>query len=129
MNTKIFCTFVEREQIDGLLEYLRSKYTIPFGKVFGLSTEEQEKYILTYNVENSNTLFPENTISVHRKKQTNTLYTINALNCLVKKLNGGILDSRFEIDWEEYRNSLLLTRGFEFQRIRTKLYKVYDLNS
>ena len=29
-------------------------------------------------------ILPENTILVHRKKETNTLYTINALNELIK---------------------------------------------
>ena len=42
--------------------------------------------------------FPEATISLHRKKATNTLYTINALNMLVAELNGGKLDQNAEIE-------------------------------
>jgi hypothetical protein len=46
--------------------------------------------MLTYNVDLGNTkgeFAIGNTILVHRKKQTNTLYTINALNELIKSLN------------------------------------------
>ena len=39
------------------------------------------------------------TILLHRKKESNTLYTINALNALVRQLNNGMLDNRFIINW------------------------------
>lgn len=48
------------------------------------------------------------TISIHRKKQTNTLYTINALNTLIKDINNGVLDRTLELDWENYKDSYLL---------------------
>ena len=46
------------------------------------------------------------TISLHRKKNTNTLYTINALNDLIRELNAGKLDKTYPIKWENYKNSL-----------------------
>ena len=70
---------------------------------------------------------PANTISLHRKKATNTLYTINALNCLVKSLNDGRIDSKFQVPWEQYRNTILVTAHMELKVIPTKLLKILRL--
>ena len=44
--------------------------------------------MLTYNIDSPTDILQlPNTILVHRKKQTNTLYTINALNEVIKYLN------------------------------------------
>ena len=64
------------------------------------------------------------TISLHRKKQSNSLYTINALNELVKKLNNGVLDNSFPIPWENYRNRLLLTNDEGLYEIPTRVYSI-----
>jgi hypothetical protein len=42
-----------------------------------------------------NTILPQ-TILLHRKKESNTLYTINALNDLIKELNEGKADTSLE---------------------------------
>ena len=70
-----------------------------------------------------------NTISLHRKKQTNTLYTINALNNLVQLLNDGEIDPTFPIEWENYRNMLLVTNdsGYGLKKIKTKVDKIVKL--
>jgi len=92
---------------------------------FTLSSEE---YICTYNVDFGNVSnFLENTILVHRKKDSNTLYTINALNTLIKELNGGIADSSYKVNWSDFRNCILLTRGDELKRINTKLFRIIEL--
>ena len=79
--------------------------------------------MLTYNVDMNNSSTSgiiDNTILVHRKKQTNTLYTINALNELIKSLNNGVLDKRFPINWKDYKNCILLiqTEGFNKSILR-----------
>ena len=82
----------------------------------------------TYNVDFGNiSNFLDNTILVHRKKETNTLYTINALNTLIKDLNGGVLDTNYRIDWEDYKNCILLTKGPELKRVNTKLFKIIEV--
>ena len=68
-----------------------------------------------------------NTISLHRKKQSNTLYTINALNEVIRDLNGGVLDKRFPIPWEQYQNSLLLTNDSGLNKIPTRIYKIVNV--
>ena len=71
----------------------------------------------------SNTIL-DNTILLHRKKDSNTLYTINALNDLIKELNGGILDMKYKVNWSEYRNCNLLTTGGELKRLDTKVHDI-----
>ena len=62
-----------------------------------------------------------------RKKETNTLYTINALNELIKKLNGGIVDTSYRVEWPHYRNSILLTQHNELKQLKTKIFKILDI--
>jgi hypothetical protein len=90
-----------------------------------------EKIMLTYNVDMNNSTkdsMVDNTILVHRKKQTNTLYTINALNELIKSLNNGVLDKKFPIEWNNYRNCILLIQAEGFNRIDTKIKEIINLS-
>ena len=90
--------------------------------------KSNEEYVITYNVDQGNlNEIPSNTILVHRKKDTNTLYTINALNELIKSLNGGVVDTQFPIDWQHYRNCILLTQHNEIKQLNTKIFKIIDL--
>ena len=128
MSNKLFCTFTAREDLDELLDTIKSSYIILYDKIFVLECEDQEEYICTYNVDFHNVGdFLENTILVHRKKYTNTLYTINALNELIKELNDGYLDKRFMVDWEDHRNSVLLTKDYKLQILKTKLHSIVEL--
>jgi hypothetical protein len=94
-----------------------------------LESPDTEEYLITYNIDTENPLevIPENTILLHRKKESNTLYTINALNILVKQLNNGIADRNFVITWNNYRNTVLLTQGPDLRMIHTKIYKIINL--
>ena len=90
MSNKLFCTFATGDELDTVLEVIKDKYNIIYNKIFILYSKSQDEYILTYNVDFGNvSSFLPNTILVHRKKETNTLYTINALNELIKKLMKG----------------------------------------
>ena len=100
LNNKLFCTFTTLEDLDSLIENLTSKYKIMYNKMFVLHVKSNDEYVVTYNVDQGNiNSIPDNTILVHRKKDSNTLYTINALNEVIKGLNGGVVDSKFRIDW------------------------------
>mgnify|MGYP003675873079 FL=1 len=128
LNNKLFCTFTNLEGLDALLEDIQSKYTIIYNKMFVLEIVGKDEYVVTYNVDQGNVqTIPENTILVHRKKESNTLYTINALNELIKKLNGGVVDTKFQIDWQHYRNSVLLTQHNDLSQLKTKIYKIIDI--
>jgi len=65
---------------------------------------------------------------VHRKKHTNTLYTINALNELIRSLNNGLLDKSYIVDWDNYRNCILLFQTEGLQKVNTKVKEVINLS-
>ena len=128
LNNKLFCTFTDLEGLDTLIEKITTKYDVIYNKLFVLEIVGKNEYVVTYNVDQTNlSTIPENTILVHRKKESNTLYTINALNTLIKELNGGVLDTSYRINWPDYRNCILLTKGPELKRVNTKLYKIIEL--
>ncbi len=128
LNNKLFCTFTNLDGLDDLVSELSTKYSIIYNKMFVLEIVGKNEYVITYNVEQGNVSdIPENTILVHRKKESNTLYTINALNELIKKLNGGVVDTKFPIDWNHYRNCILLTQHNELNQLNTKIHKIIDL--
>ena len=130
MNNKLFCTFSTEADLEENLSQIKDKYKIIYNKIFVLYSKSQDEYICTYNVDFGNvSAFLENTILVHRKKETNTLYTINALNTLIKQLNGGVLDTNYKVDWADYRNCVLLTKGPELKRINTKLFRIIELDN
>jgi len=128
MSNKLFCTFSTEAELDSTLDAIKEKYKIIYNKIFVLYSKSQDEYICTYNVDFGNvSTFLENTILVHRKKESNTLYTINALNTLVKELNNGVLDKTYRVNWMDYRNCILLTKGPELKRVNTKLFKILEV--
>ena len=128
MSNKLFCTFTTEEHLDELVSTISKRYTILYNKIFVLHAKSNDEYVCTYNVDFNNVAnFLDNTILVHRKKESNTLYTINALNTLIKELNDGHLDPNYKVDWNDYRNCILLTRGSELKRINTRLHKIVEL--
>lgn len=128
INNRLFATFSVAEEVDSLIQHLTSLYSILYKKIFILELKDSNELILTYNVENGNVnTIPENTILVHRKKVHNVLYSLNSLNCLIKNENGGQYDSSYQVNWENYKNSILLTQGGEFKQLHTKIYKIIEL--
>jgi hypothetical protein len=96
--------------------------------MFVLHVKSNDEYVVTYNVDQGNVNdIPDNTILVHRKKETNSLYTINALNELIKSLNGGVVDTRFAINWQHYKNCILLTQHNEIKQLNTRIFKIIEI--
>ena len=128
MNNRLFCTFTPLDEIDALVSDLKKKYDILYNKMFVLHVKSNNEYAITYNVDQGNiTTIPENTILVHRKKETNSLYTINALNQLIKSLNGGVVDTNFPIDWQHYKNCILLTQHNELKQLNTRIFRIVEI--
>ena len=128
MNNKLFCTFTTLENLDKTLVEVKSSYDIFYKKIFVLHIKSNDEYVCTYNVEPSSIeeIIP-NTILVHRKKESNSLYTINALNELIKLLNGGVVDIRYKVNWQHYRNTILLTQHNELKQLKTKIHQILEL--
>jgi hypothetical protein len=126
---KLFCSFSTKDMLDDRLQEINREYKIMYGKIFVLTSPESEEYMCTYNIEldGSSTKILPNTILLHRKKDSNTLYTINALNTLIKSLNGGVLDTKFHINWPDYKNSILLTQGEELRKLNTSIHKIINV--
>jgi hypothetical protein len=126
LMNRLFCSFTSKDRLEERLVEINSQYKILYNKIFVLASPESDEYMCTYNieVEGPETRMLNNTILLHRKKETNTLYTINALNTLIISLNNGMMDNKFPINWAEYRNSMLLTQGSEFRRLNTIVHKI-----
>jgi hypothetical protein len=128
VQNKLFCTFVPLNEVDSFIKEITSEYTILYNKIFVLHIKSNDEYVCTYNVDQPNiNNIPENTILVHRKKESNTLYTINALNELIKSLNEGIVDTNFRINWQHYKNTVLLTQQGDLKLLRTKIHQIVEL--
>ena len=96
--------------------------------MFVLEILGKDEYVVTYNVDQGNVhTIPDNTILVHRKKESNTLYTINALNELIKKATAGVVDTKYQVDWQHYRNCVLLTQHNELNQLNTKIHKIIEV--
>ena len=129
MNNKLYCTFLQEETVDEVVGNILEEHEILFNKIFVLISSEGDKTMLTYNIDGPvYDLHIPNTILVHRKKQTNTLYTINALNEVIRYLNEGTLDTSYQVDWTKFRNSLLLTRPGGFKKIKTRLKRIIEID-
>ena len=133
MKTQLLCTFTQRDKLDDILELIILCNEILYNKIYVFQNgNDYHQLICTYNVEYDAENHPEdipNTISLHRKKQSNTLYTINALNEVIRELNGGVLDKRFPVPWGEYQNSLLLTNDNGLNKIPTKIHSIVDIKN
>ena len=129
LKNKLFCTFSPKDKLEEVLDTIKSEYIIMYGKIFVLESEDSDEFLCTYNIEvqSTNTRVLPNTILLHRKKETNTLYTINSLNLLIKSLNEGILDTSFRVEWQNYRNTVLLTQGDDLRKLSTKIHKIVTI--
>ena len=95
MSNKLFCTFSSQENLDEILSTIQERYKILYSKIFVLYSKSQDEYMCTYNVDFGNvSTCLDNTILVHRKKESNTFYSINALNSLIRCLNNGLLNKQ-----------------------------------
>ena len=131
MQTQLLCTFTNKEELQNTLQLIRETYHIVYNYIYVLQNKGNlEELFITYNIDTS--VRPDrpltDTILVHRKKQSNTLYTINALNELVKEENGGVLDKSFSIDWDKFRNSIIVTNVEGTKKISTRIYEVIEFN-
>jgi hypothetical protein len=131
MKLQLLCTFTNKETLFEVLHDIRQWYDIVYSSIYVLeNVEDENELFITYNIEkNQNRVQLTNTILLHRKKMTNTMYTINALNELIKEKNGGKLDNTFIVDWDELRNSIIIWNGTELRKIQTKINKIIKFNT
>lgn len=123
MKTQLLCTFAHRTDLNIVTEYIQSNYEIPEQRIFVFSNANvQDNLYCTYNA-NETSRRGQNTISIHRKKETNTLYTVNALNEVIRAVNNGVLDKTYQLEWTNYQNSFILTDDESFRIIPLVFFK------
>ena len=52
------------------------------------------------------------------------MYTINALNEVIILLNNGLLDSKYQVPWEDFKNTLMITNSEGLKKIPTRIFKI-----
>tara|TARA_R100000315_G_C5209098_1_gene123931 strand:- start:701 stop:1099 length:399 start_codon:yes stop_codon:yes gene_type:complete len=132
MKSQLLCTFTTKDNLDDTVKTITDAYSIIFNKIYVLQNENNvNELICTYNVDTQNGVdynAVKGTISLHRKKHSNTLYTINALNEVIAELNNGIVDSKFMVPWENFKNTLMVTNSDGLNKINTRIFKIIKID-
>ena len=131
MKTQLLCTFTRQSRLNETIDIIIACNEILYDKIYIFQNQDDlTQLICTYNIEFIDNYEEniENTISLHRKKQSNTLYTINALNEVIRSKNNGVLDKRYNVDWSEYQNTLLLTNEHGLNVVPTKIFQIVDIH-
>ena len=131
MQTQLLCTFTTKEELKNTLQLIRETYHIVYNYIYVLQNKGNlDELFITYNIDTQyQPAYPlRDTILVHRKKQSNTLYTINSLNEVVKELNGGVMDKNFTVDWDKFKNCIIVTNTEGVKKISTRIYEVIEFN-
>lgn len=125
---RLLCTFTLENDLQPTIDNIVSNYNILNGKIFVLQMSQNTELACTYNIDsgNLNDLL-DNTISIHRRKETNTLYTINGLNFLIRSLNNNILDKNYKINWEDYSNKAILVTERELVLHDLTIHKIIHI--
>lgn len=137
-RTILLASFIRKIDLENVLQKIKKNFVVVGSKIFMLNDKNDEnKCILTYNINLDGTdnrvdfdKYIPGTISLHRKKETNTLYTLNALNEIVKQENNGELDKTFVIDWSKYTNCILISKkNDDILKIETELNQILDFSN
>jgi hypothetical protein len=129
MNDKrqLLCTFSNVKEFKQTIEDIKKFYTVYNNKFFVFTNvASPDEVFVTYNILNTGRDFPKfpNTISIHRKKQTNTLYTLNAMNQIIKDENGGVFDKTYSVQWNLYSDVLIVTGSPSVRLLPIKLLEI-----
>jgi hypothetical protein len=123
---QLLCTFSNLDNLTQTLNGIKEFYDCNCRLFIFVNVKNPKELFITYNIinYNENSTRHLDTILVHRKKYTNTLYTLNAMNQIIRDENGGILDKSFRVNWELYKDSLILTNEIYIKIISIKLYDI-----
>lgn len=126
----LLASFVPKSELYDAIDQISQTINIHRDGIFTfLNESDLDEYILSYNMnpDYANVKFTtiwRNTISVHRKKQTNTLYSLNAMNEYIKSKCDGELDKSYNIDWTIFENKFLIIKNGKLKVIPIRLVKL-----
>ena len=121
MKPQLLCTFTTLHELPSCIARIHKTYqvdTVTNMKCYQY-VETPNSVICVYNTTSSVGRMND-TITINRKKESETLYSINALNTLIQELNNGVLDKSFRVDWVQYKNKLMLSD-------RNGLFRLIDI--
>lgn len=122
---QLICLFSSEPELDYTVGIIKKTYSIVYNRIFVLSIESSPELICSFNIEKGNQSKQlTGAMLVHRKKETNTMYTINSLNALIRKENNGVLDTSYMVNWSNYSNALLVVSNNELKILKTKIYQI-----
>ena len=131
MRTQLLCTFTTKNNLEQTTHDITKHFNVVFEKIYVLQNENKPyELICTYNIDKNDDVDfnkVKNTISLHRKKITNTLYTINALNEIIMDINNGVLDTSYQIPWDVYKNMILISNKDGVSKIPTRILKIINI--
>ena len=109
MRSQLLCTFTSVFELPECITEIHRTYgvdNVENMKCYQYIKEQSVVCIYnTYNI----TARMKSTITINRKKDTETIYSINALNALIREQNNGVLDKTYRVEWNNYASRLLLT--------------------
>ena len=101
--------------------------------IFVLAEKDNpDKKVITYNTNyEGQTNIKEfyYTIRVHRKKKTNTLYTINGLNLALEKEHNGKRGKDLKLNWEEHRGTIIMSQAGQLKVLQLELQKIIEIET
>ena len=129
IQKQLLCTFANNLTYNNVINDIINQCNIIDKKIFVFVNEKNLKEVyLTFNVlkGEANSRYKA-TISIHRNKQTNTLYTLNAMNKLIAEENGGVFDKNFQLQWDLYKDCIILTNEIGVKIVPLKLFSVHHV--
>jgi hypothetical protein len=120
----LLMSFSNTEDYRNRLQEIREVFR-PEGGIFILENRFDENEIfITFNTEYNFKI--GGYIKINKKRDTNTLFTIDAVNYLSMQENGEIVKDWIP-NWNEFENCLLLIRDGELVVIPTKIKEIIRL--
>ena len=84
---RLLCLFTGEPELDYTLGMIQKTYQVVYKRIFVLSIIDSDELVCSFNVDkNVNQKQLPAAMLVHRKKETNTLYTLNAMNKLIAEI-------------------------------------------
>ena len=120
----LLMSFSNEDEYKTHLQVIREIYR-PDSSLFVLQNcDNHNEIFITFNTEYN--FKTPGIIKIHKKRETNTLFSVDAVNHLSIQENGKI-DKEWSPNWEEYRNCLLLMRDGDLCVIPTKIREIIKL--
>ncbi len=128
MKNQLLCTIGTHDEMIQTLKQISQTYELLTGKIKVYETPSSDELFLIYNSVGlkPGQTYLKNTMSIHAKKESNTFYTINALNNLIYELNG-CFDKTYKVNWNDYCHTIILSADSKLKKIQIKYKEQFEV--